>query len=491
MSHGENKTPHVLHEQPESQHTLIHHQGRRNAASPKPRASEVPTLRYRHRALWILAFYVPLLVVPWALTCVLTYHPVGLPSYVQTVFTQSNLSTQRRVVDVLAVLNSVVSIVTIPLISALLAQAAVVFTQRRGKTQSVSVRQTFALADAGWSNPSILLESWPPWKTHAAGNATQSGWSGSGSGFLWLAALFLLLCSVQQPIREGFVSTERVLVMTTGDNPAASDTLFGKARRYMSLGYDAEPADIAMIPEGVVVQQLEKSLASLSMAEVPTHLWPDLQNPSPFELSNAPYLKQLGPWARPDTGFFVAALPNGTTTGVLRQRAMRLNSTVRCTMIEKSVFPSICEGQAPFTASFRNESAQFGVRICVPGQRGKFPWRLSRSRQDAVEDIFVDVDTVDEKEAPVSYTQHCSVKTTRGYFELGNYRNNNVPGALLDEWIEPDPFAKNAKFNDYLSELWRDANILDIARNGTATLVGAGGRWRRPSDEDKPSDIRG
>ncbi|USP75253.1 hypothetical protein yc1106_02527 [Curvularia clavata] len=480
------KEPHVENEQTESQHTLI---PRKNGVHPRTRPTEIPTLCYRHRALWVLALYVPILVVPWALTCVLAYHPLDLPSYIQTDFTESNVSTQRCIVNALAVLNSLVSVVTIPLVSALVAQAAVVYTQRRRKNQTISISQTFALADGGWSNPSVLYEAWPPWKIRTTGNGAKARQSGSGSGFLWLAALFVFICSIQQPIREGFVTTGQILVMTTKDDPAASQIFSLRRGRYMPLGFDPEPDDMSTIPEGAVVQRLENSLASLSSSEVPTHLWPDLQNMAPFELKEVPQMKQLGPWAQPASGFFVAALPNGTTTGILRHRAMRLNSTVRCNEIEQSSFPSTCAGENPFTSNF-SSSGRFGVRICVPGQRGKFPWQLSRSRQDTVEDIFVDANSTDTNQAPVSYTQHCTVKTTRGYFELGSDRNGGIYGPLLEQWVEPDPLAQKAKFNDYLSDFWRDGNKLEVDEQGQV-VSSYEGRWRRPSEVDKLTDIPG
>lgn len=487
MSHfHDGKEPRVDAEQTESQHTLI---PRKNGVLPRTHATETPTLCYRHRALWVLALYIPMLVIPWALTCVLAYHPLDLPSYIQTDFTESKLATQRRIVNALAVLNSLVSVVTIPLVSALVAQAAVVYTQRRRKNQTISVSQTFALADCGWSAPSVLYEAWPPWKTRTTGNGEKTRQSGSGSGFLWLAALFVFICSIQQPIREGFVTTGQMLVMTTADDPAASQSFLPHRERYIPLGFDPEPDDMSAIPEFVVVQRLENSLASLFSSEVPTHLWPDLQDTAPFELKQVPRMKQLGPWAQPASGFFVAAFPNGTTTGILRHRALRLNSTVRCTEIRQSSFPLTCTGGSPFTLAF-SPSRQFGVRICVPGQRGKFPWQLSRSRQDIVEDIFVDVNTTDSNEAPVSYTQHCTVRTTRGYFELGNHRNGDVYGPLLDWWVEPDPLATKAEFNDYLSDFWRDGNKLEVDEQGQV-VSSYEGRWRRPSEVDRLTDIPG
>ena len=44
------------------------------------------------------------------------------------------------------------------------------------------------------------------------------------------------------------------------------------------------------------------------------------------------------------------------------------------------------------------------------------------------------------------YTMHCTVSTTRGYFELASQHNNNTFGPLLEKWPSPDELAAN--FND-------------------------------------------
>jgi hypothetical protein len=116
-------------------------------------------LRYRHRALWLLVFYIPLLLVPWILTCVLVYHPIDHSSYFdQSGIASRNLTLHRRLINALTVINSITGIVTVPIISALIAQAAVLYAQKRRKTQFLSVRQVFALTDRGWSNLSILTK---------------------------------------------------------------------------------------------------------------------------------------------------------------------------------------------------------------------------------------------------------------------------------------------------------------------------------------------
>lgn len=145
---------------------------------------EPPVLEYRRHALWILTFYVPLVIVPWALTCVLDKRPVFAPSYVnQHGFSIEDVRKMRHWKTAIDVLNSIVSIVTIPVLSALLAQAAVVYTQRRKPDQVLSIRHMFALADRGWSDISIIGKSFG-WREPGAGSVRK---------FILLATSLLLI----------------------------------------------------------------------------------------------------------------------------------------------------------------------------------------------------------------------------------------------------------------------------------------------------------
>lgn len=140
-------------------------------------------LRYRKRAIYLLAFYVPLLIIPWILTCLIA----GPPATNGNDASQFSPQTDKGLLSLLAwvgsvrVLNSLASVVTIPVTSALLAQAAVVYTQKRLIYQRLSIRQTFALADRRWSDITVLIEA-----SRATGN-------GIGSRFLWWGMALVVL----------------------------------------------------------------------------------------------------------------------------------------------------------------------------------------------------------------------------------------------------------------------------------------------------------
>ena len=165
----------------------------------------------------------------------------------------------------------------------------------------------------------------------------------------------------------------------------------------------------------------------------------------------------------PQSGYFVAALPNDTTTGILRQHAMRLNSSTNCNIIEEAHFPTTCTGTHPLVVSYISQDtpifrdpATFGnftIDVCVPGDTHKTPWTLSRDRQTINEDMFVKVHVSAETyiewtyyggiEQASNFTLHCSANTTRGYFELGNIRNDLVAGPLIDVWPDNETLWNN------------------------------------------------
>lgn len=89
--------------------------------------------------------------------------------------------------------------------------------------------------------------------------------------------------------------------------------------------------DLTRVPEETVIQDLMASLPSIRRRDVPLHMWWDPNAPSPLLIpgtgNDDPGDEVSGLFDQHNQDFFVAALPNATTTGVLGQRAMRLSST--------------------------------------------------------------------------------------------------------------------------------------------------------------------
>ncbi|OBT42310.1 hypothetical protein VE00_06368 [Pseudogymnoascus sp. WSF 3629] len=107
-------------------------------------ASSVQTLRCRQKSIWLLALYLPLLVIPWIATC-----PIGLPSYIdqQGRYSPNDVRNMGRWLKSVDVLGKISGVLAVPVNSALIAQAAVRYTQRQKAIQSLSVEQLFTLAD--------------------------------------------------------------------------------------------------------------------------------------------------------------------------------------------------------------------------------------------------------------------------------------------------------------------------------------------------------
>lgn len=148
--------------------------------------TSIRPLRYRKRSLILLLCYLPFLIVPWVLTCIMAIRPPSLPSYYnQKGEYGANLYLVMLFwMGFIRVLNSIASLLTVPVVSALLAQGAVVFSQRRKVKQALNLRQTFTLADRGWNDIPTL------W-------AARHSSTGMGSKYLWLAAALLLLSKVE------------------------------------------------------------------------------------------------------------------------------------------------------------------------------------------------------------------------------------------------------------------------------------------------------
>ena len=76
---------------------------------------------------------------------------------------------------------------------------------------------------------------------------------------------------------------------------------------------------------------------------------------------------------------FIATLPVGTDTGVLRELGLRLNLSVSCDLVPQTDFPSQCLGTDPLDRTLTNinvttsnpfgdlDHTRYRARICAPG----------------------------------------------------------------------------------------------------------------------------
>lgn len=142
-----------------------------------------PHLRYRRRVVYLLALYLPVLICPWVLTCIVMHRPLSHPSYtdIQGGITTRDVEVMKGVAIFVNALAKISSTLAVPVVSALLSQAAVVYVgiQRLGNDRRLNVRQLFALADRGWSDLPILWEA-------LSDNTISSSllWMGAGLVFI-------------------------------------------------------------------------------------------------------------------------------------------------------------------------------------------------------------------------------------------------------------------------------------------------------------------
>ena len=127
-------------------------------------------LQHHYLATRLLLSFAFLAIFSWTVTCVLCYRPINVPSYydqVRTV-TKTQWDNNDRWRKAANVISTIVGSISIPVTSAICAKAAAVHCQRRsdGKPPPLSLRQTLALADKGWSDFGVLRSLLTPKTTH-------------------------------------------------------------------------------------------------------------------------------------------------------------------------------------------------------------------------------------------------------------------------------------------------------------------------------------
>ncbi|PYH32803.1 uncharacterized protein BO87DRAFT_361993 [Aspergillus neoniger CBS 115656] len=425
----------------------------RNSDEPSP---ILEPLRYRTRkSLYLLSFYVAILLAPWIMTCVMMVRPLDAASYTRQGLGQSAAVVLDILVsfEFILVLEKLQAVLAIPIVSGFLAQAAVVYTQRRSPNQKLSLRQIVALADRPWANVKSWFRSLPL--------------DGHGSPFAIFGGLFVLLVAVTPAIQSILIKYEDITIATCWEMPVWTCDPSNIAT---IVGLDPEPAALESMPQSLAVQQVAKKTQLVGELDVQPYLWPEQWT----TIDDAEAIER-GTFFWYDESFrsdryFVSALQNGTNTGVLRQHAIRLNSTSACETVHSSEFPQTCSGDRPFVTNLTAPDT-LDIRICAPGTFGQTPWTRSRDRQDISEELWIDVvQQITDFSASAeqsNFTLKCTTNTTRGYFEISNYKNGNNPGPLLEKW--PSQEVLKHDFNDYLG-VDDDYAIPSVVDNDTTTL---------------------
>lgn len=121
-----------------------------------PRSSPEPStlVRYHYSTLFILCIYIPLLIIPWVLICVLDVKPFTWygTNYASNhgEYTPDTIEWIPRWTRGTNILESIAVALAVPVVSTVLQHAAVAFVQRTRDTQKLNGRELLALADGCW-----------------------------------------------------------------------------------------------------------------------------------------------------------------------------------------------------------------------------------------------------------------------------------------------------------------------------------------------------
>lgn len=179
-SNEELTEPHDTTSAPSNHDPGSHSEDAEKTQEVKPPEPSVPLKRTIYPVFLVLV-YSTAAIYSWTIICILTYRPIGgvgygldqlnhtvgrrpwewqdylagrgnaLPDYLNKLYHKSEEYFRAA-----RVVQSLVSVVTIPLTSAVCSQAAVVYIQRKRTSNGPTLRQSMALADKGWTDIALI-----------------------------------------------------------------------------------------------------------------------------------------------------------------------------------------------------------------------------------------------------------------------------------------------------------------------------------------------
>lgn len=421
--------------------------------------------------------YLVFLIVPWALTYEIARHPDFLfekgerdyfffdGPYNRGYHITLAYSTLRAI----RILNAIQVILCFPVLSALLARATVVYSQRRKPEQkhSLTVRQLFALADHGWYNVLLVLQR------PAISALLIFGW-------LLLVVAFVL------PLARTALVTYDALSLELDPQTYFIDAQI--------MGTSPAPSGLAHVDTGSVVDTTRSKL-QLTTGGYESQLWPicnDANTTGYWDtscgLSYNPYtVNQSSLWRfwefNPVNNYstttrnystdgsalmFASSIQAGSTTGYAPNGyALALQSGAKCMAASPEDVSSNCTqaSQSPqgwSTSMFIPEELR--IDICLPspsyGNYGSFwgsvesssPWTPYKP----VEHVYIGIQEQTNEDGDIfdswgysgtlddilyggelgtqtTLWVHCQLDTALSYFLLGNDSTNGIPSLLLEE----------------------------------------------------------
>ncbi|KAM7200682.1 hypothetical protein V8F20_005184 [Naviculisporaceae sp. PSN 640] len=410
--------------------------------------------RYQGRAYgFFVTIYIIFLVVPWILTCFQARRPFLLTKTLTGAnydvelhgIRQVDADTSTRFSYALEALTCIAALLAIPITYEILARAAVIHTLRTRRTKQLNAEQLFALADRkfiwGYFRPQARTE------------------------FSFIAVSLVLLTIahvIARGVGVGVEWNQHMLATQTGRAP---DVRLYSPR--VPYGWFAVPIGISPTPQAIV---------GLPVWNVLTRLRQDLIGSHPGEWREKA-------WFSPDEGkYFASTLTKGTTTGLAKNLALRMDSEFSCWKPQWGTveeYPEDCLDGEPYF--YRHP--ELNLTICVNGNGtgyGKYGlgslWRDTTKKQHITENLMVrliDEEYTDKYNRTLLRSKQwgwkgdirCTVETELAYFELGNDYNNKTFGPKLDRLAEPHAelldIAQRLNWFagrdvDYYNDLYRD-----------------------------------
>ncbi|KAF3397180.1 hypothetical protein DPV78_007951 [Talaromyces pinophilus] len=372
------------------------------------RTQDVPP-SYQHRdpvdttvlrvnfSIWIpTAIYVVIVVWSWTTICIIAREPA---------FTFDK-DLRSRQYYAARVVQSVASVATIPIISAVCACAAAIYVQDQQNEHSLSLRQVMALADREWMNPLCLIMPVSK-RLH--------------SNFLFLAIFIHIIGAITYPIQW--------LLLHVEEKPLyVSDISYRDA-------YHMNPpvGQISGIgSKGWAVVSLRKQLEGGYLGGQHTELWGNVSRMDMYTPESS----------------WLTELPANYNTGAHRSIAPRYNSSTSTELVLLDEFPANCSSvPVYFYASLNytdssdaissdNVTKSTQIQVCITSNLTTSPWSATNARQEITESLYIHINTSYSAlrfgSRILNNTYKIIMNTTAGWFELPNMWNNGVPGPILE-----------------------------------------------------------
>lgn len=415
-----------------------------SAPGDKSKTSQSSRIHRSTYVVWIVLFYAFLVLYSWIVLCKLTYRPITAnhygyrkqdTHYAHADYAQSFYQRNMRWYKSAQVIQSIATVLTIPLTSAVCSHAVVVYLQHctGEQTPNVTLRQMLVLTDKGWTSIVTFF------------HLVTGKWRRYSSPFLVWAIFLHLIGAIISPLLQIFLSTETVKTPTY---PLIVQNLPNMLEKIGNTELENEST----------VATTRKLFASVSPNDTPSLLWSGNNNCTALgEITvdeNTVCSQGGNSWSSIPflSGPFLSPLPKDFNTGLIQQFLPRFNSTATYKRITAEEFPKTCDTTQGALSISRNQSLDYdrgpdplawSLYACMPGDLRKSPWKVSRARQDFTEELYLNVslstsmiyeiNRLNLTAEPYSTYIHITVDTTAGYFELPNYMNAQKAGPILND----------------------------------------------------------